>query len=365
MRPQHLQKHPKMSNQELTKVLSEEYRKLPEQLKLKYSQDFQKEKQEFQEKMALFREQHPELAQSSKKPDVPKGSQGKVPKKFQKNVKKVKCPPENNLPMRWKFHGEPKKPPMNGYHKFHQDLWSSRELKVIPLRERMVEISRCWQWVPQDQKELYKKQAEELQTQYKVDLISGSGLCLLKNMQLTDRRPVLRVRTWVWQGAQTPRLEGWVCSPQNQGICKEGLERTRGFRLQSQNHQTRLENILLPQRDQKKIRKKRKAAPQPSAVRMKMEILSQRTAAPAHRPQGTRLTWIPTEFSSNSEGTENIQQKSMGSSLYAFSLPSFFPSLFIQSGTCWKEDILCCNFWLFHLHHIHFKRKSMQWCLME
>ena len=50
MRPQYLQKHPKMSNQELTKVLSEEYRKLPEQLKLKYSQDFQKEEQEFQEK---------------------------------------------------------------------------------------------------------------------------------------------------------------------------------------------------------------------------------------------------------------------------------------------------------------------------
>ena len=34
----------------------------------------------------------------------------------------------------------------------------------------MVEISRCWQRVPQDQKELYKKQAEGLQTQYKVDL---------------------------------------------------------------------------------------------------------------------------------------------------------------------------------------------------
>ena len=170
MRPQYLQKHPKMSNKELTKVLSEEYRKLPEQLKLKYSQDFQKEKQEFQEKMALFRTQHPELVQNSKKPDVPRGSQSKVPKKFQENVQRVKPPPENNLAMKWKFHGEPKKPPMNGYHKFHQDLWSSRELKVVPPRERMVEISRRWQRVPQDQKELYKKQAEELQTQYKVDL---------------------------------------------------------------------------------------------------------------------------------------------------------------------------------------------------
>ncbi|XDB65648.1 hypothetical protein ABFV05_019264 [Capra hircus] len=170
MRPQYLQKHPKMSNKELTKVLSEEYRKLPEQLKLKYSQDFQKEKQEFQEKMALFGEQHPDLVRNSKKPDVPKRSQSKVPKKFQENVQKVKSPPENHLPMKSKFHGEPEKPPMNAYHKFHQDLWSSRELKVVPPRERMVEISRRWQRVPQDQKELYKKQAEELQTQYKVDL---------------------------------------------------------------------------------------------------------------------------------------------------------------------------------------------------
>ena len=89
-----------MSNQELTKALSEEYKKLPEQLKLKYSQDFQKEKQEFQEKMALFREQHPDLVQNSKKTDVPKGSQSKVPKKFQENVRTVKSPPENNLPMK-------------------------------------------------------------------------------------------------------------------------------------------------------------------------------------------------------------------------------------------------------------------------
>ena len=170
MRPQYLQKQPKMSNQELTKVLSEEYRKLPEQIKLKYSQDFHREKQEFQEKMALFREQHPDLVQNSKKPDVPKGSQSKVPKKFQENLQKVKSPSKNKLSMERKFHGEPKKPPMNGYHKFHQDLWSSRELKVIPSRERMVEISRRWQRVPQDEKELYKKQAEELQTQYKVDL---------------------------------------------------------------------------------------------------------------------------------------------------------------------------------------------------
>ncbi|XP_059934675.1 upstream-binding factor 1-like protein 1 [Mesoplodon densirostris] len=170
MQPQYSQKYPKMSNWELTKVLAEEYKKLPEQLKLKYRQDFQKEKQEFEEKIALFREQHPDLVQNSMKSDVPKGSQTKAPKKFQGRVQKVKSSPENNLSMKRKFHGEPQKPPTNGYHKFHEDLWSSRELQVLPLKECMVEISRRWQRVPQNQKEHYKKEAEELQKQYKVDL---------------------------------------------------------------------------------------------------------------------------------------------------------------------------------------------------
>ncbi|CAI9166653.1 unnamed protein product [Rangifer tarandus platyrhynchus] len=170
MRPQYIQKHPKISNQELTRVLPEEHRKVPEQLKVKHGQHLEKEKKDFGEKMALFREQHPDLVSNPKKSGVPQRSEMKVPEKFQQTVQKVKSPQEKSLPMLWKFQGEPKKPPMNGYHKFHQDLWSSRELKVVPPRERMVEISRRWQRVPQDQKELYKKQAEELQTQYKVDL---------------------------------------------------------------------------------------------------------------------------------------------------------------------------------------------------
>ena len=170
MRPQYIQKHPKISNQELTRVPSEEHRKVPEQLRVKHSQDLEKEKKDIREKIALFRAQHPDLVPNPEKSDVPQISEMKGPEKFQENVEKVKSPPEKSLPMQWKFHGEPKKPPMNGYHKFHQDLWSSRELKVVPPRERMVEISRRWQRVPQDQKELYKKQAEGLQTQYKVDL---------------------------------------------------------------------------------------------------------------------------------------------------------------------------------------------------
>ena len=46
MRPQYIQKHPKISNQELTRVPSEERRKVPEQLRVKHSQDLEKEKKD-------------------------------------------------------------------------------------------------------------------------------------------------------------------------------------------------------------------------------------------------------------------------------------------------------------------------------
>ncbi|XP_066108866.1 upstream-binding factor 1-like protein 1 [Saccopteryx bilineata] len=163
------QMHPKLSNQELTKVLSEKYRALPEQMKLKYIRDFQKEKQVFEEKLVQFRKDHPDLVQNSRNSVVPKRSPAKTQKKFQENVD-VKSPPGNYFSEKIEFPGEPQKPPMNEYHKFHQDLWQSRELQGLPPRERMVEIGRRWQHVPRSQKECYRKQAEELQKQYKVDL---------------------------------------------------------------------------------------------------------------------------------------------------------------------------------------------------
>ncbi|ELK27669.1 PREDICTED: upstream-binding factor 1-like protein 1 [Myotis davidii] len=168
-RPLYSQMHPKLNNKELTMVMSEKYKELPEEMKLKYIQDFQKEKQEFQEKLAQFKIDHPELIQNSKPSVVHKRNPNRAPRKFQKKGKEVKSSPKNYF-SEFKFHGEPKKPPMNEYHKFHQDLWSSRELQGLPLRERMVEISRRWQRIPRSQREHYRKQAEELQKQYKVDL---------------------------------------------------------------------------------------------------------------------------------------------------------------------------------------------------
>ena len=233
MRPQYIPKHPKISNQELTRVLSEEHRKVPEQLRVKDSQELEKVKKDIREKIALFRAQHPDLVPNPEKSGVPQRSEMKVPEKFQENVQKVKSPPEKSLPMKWKFHGEPKKPPKNGYHKFHQDLWLSRELKVVRPWEHMVEISRLWQCIPQDQKELYKKQAEGLQTQYKVDLYLWLRTLPPEEYAAYREETCAKRKNMSVTGGPNSKIRRISLHSHQNGICKEDLERTRGFRLQN------------------------------------------------------------------------------------------------------------------------------------
>ncbi|RXM32424.1 Nucleolar transcription factor 1 [Acipenser ruthenus] len=63
--------HPEMSNLDLTKILSKKYKELPEKKKLKYIQDFQREKESFEKNMARFKENYPDLIEERKKSDVP------------------------------------------------------------------------------------------------------------------------------------------------------------------------------------------------------------------------------------------------------------------------------------------------------
>ncbi|XP_036048282.1 upstream-binding factor 1-like protein 1 [Onychomys torridus] len=172
-RAKYSQRYPKYNNSQLAKLLAEKYNQLPREIKEKYIQDFQKEKQDFEEKLIKFKKNHPDV-EHYKKSVVPRSRETKVPKKPQRDMENVKSPLKTDLPKTFpsvmKFQGEPKKPPMNGYHKFHQDSWSSLELCRLPLRERWVEISRRWQQVPKSQKEHYNTQAEKLQKQYQVDM---------------------------------------------------------------------------------------------------------------------------------------------------------------------------------------------------
>ena len=67
----------------------------------------------------------------------------------------------------------------------------------------------------------------------------------------------------------------------------------------------------------------------------------------------------------NPEGTENFQQQSMvPAANWRALLPAlchyfsaFLPSS-VQSGTCWKEGMLYCNVWSFHLPHVYLRESQ-------
>nr|XP_042138025.1 upstream-binding factor 1-like protein 1 [Peromyscus maniculatus bairdii] len=172
-RAKYSQRYPKYNNSQLAKLLAEKYNQLPAEIKEKYIQDFRKEKRDFEEKVTKFKRSHPDV-EHYKKSVVLRSQETKVPKKSQRDMENVKSSPKTDLPKTspsvMKFQREPKKPPMNGYHKFHQDMWSNLKLRHLPSRERWVEISRRWHQVPKSQKEHYNSQAEELQKQYRVDM---------------------------------------------------------------------------------------------------------------------------------------------------------------------------------------------------
>uniref|UniRef100_A0A4W4DS96 HMG box domain-containing protein n=1 Tax=Electrophorus electricus TaxID=8005 RepID=A0A4W4DS96_ELEEL len=72
--------HPEMSNLDLTKILSKKYKELPDRKKEKYVNDFLREKESFVLNMLKFKEEHPDLLESTGKkgsnvPEKPKTPQ--------------------------------------------------------------------------------------------------------------------------------------------------------------------------------------------------------------------------------------------------------------------------------------------------
>ncbi|XP_063816004.1 nucleolar transcription factor 1-B-like isoform X2 [Pseudophryne corroboree] len=72
-----------MRHGDLDKILAIIYKELPEETKSKYEEDFLREKQEFDRKLAKFREEHPDLNWSTKKSEKAKAS---VPDKAMASV---------------------------------------------------------------------------------------------------------------------------------------------------------------------------------------------------------------------------------------------------------------------------------------
>uniref|UniRef100_A0A4W4GBP6 HMG box domain-containing protein n=1 Tax=Electrophorus electricus TaxID=8005 RepID=A0A4W4GBP6_ELEEL len=215
--------HPEMSNLDLTKILSKKYKELPEKKKLKYIQEFQREKESFEKNMARFKEDHPELIEERKKSDLPE--KPKTPQQLWYNHEKktfMKIHPDvsqkelkealrrqwsqlsDKKRLKWiskalelqklyedsmrayheahpdvnseehvksvltkaerqlkdKFDGRPTKPPPNGYSLYCAELMVN--MKDVPSTERMVLCSKQWKIMTQKEKDMFQKHCEQV-----------------------------------------------------------------------------------------------------------------------------------------------------------------------------------------------------------
>ncbi|XP_061447365.1 nucleolar transcription factor 1 isoform X2 [Rhineura floridana] len=189
--------HPEMSNLDLTKILSKKYKELPEKKKMKYIQDFQREKQDFERNLARFREDHPDLIQNAKKSDIPE--KPKTPQQLwytheKKIYLKVRpdemmrdyiqkhpemnieegAPPRSTLTkaerqLKDKFDGRPTKPPPNSYSLYCAELMAN--MKDVPSTERMVLCSQQWKLLSQKEKDAYHKKCDQRKKDYEIELL--------------------------------------------------------------------------------------------------------------------------------------------------------------------------------------------------
>ncbi|XP_009321453.1 PREDICTED: nucleolar transcription factor 1-like, partial [Pygoscelis adeliae] len=179
---------------------AEEHVKNPykgKKLKMKYIQDFQREKQEFERNLARFREDHPDLIQNAKKSDVPE--KPKTPQQLWYNHEKkiylkvrpdeimrdyIQKHPELNISeegitrstltkaerqLKDKFDGRPTKPPPNSYSLYCAELMAN--MKDVPSTERMVLCSQQWKLLSQKEKDAYHKKCDQKKKDYEIELL--------------------------------------------------------------------------------------------------------------------------------------------------------------------------------------------------
>uniref|UniRef100_A0A2R9CCA0 Upstream binding transcription factor n=1 Tax=Pan paniscus TaxID=9597 RepID=A0A2R9CCA0_PANPA len=223
-------------------------------------------------------------------------------KRYERELSEMRAPPAaTNSSKKMKFQGEPKKPPMNGYQKFSQELLSNGELNHLPLKERMVEIGSRWQRISQSQKEHYKKLAEEQQKQYKVHLdlwvksLSPQDRAAYKEYISNKRKSMTKLRG--------PNPKSSRTTLQSKRMMKRmRMTRTRMKKRKMMRMGTPLKMAATPlspaarTRARMGMRMKRMTRTKTTTrMTMRMKIMSPRAAAPAPPPQGTPQTLTPTE----------------------------------------------------------------------
>uniref|UniRef100_G3R5V7 Upstream binding transcription factor n=1 Tax=Gorilla gorilla gorilla TaxID=9595 RepID=G3R5V7_GORGO len=226
-------------------------------------------------------------------------------KRYERELSEMRAPPAaTNSSKKMKFQGEPKKPPMNGYQKFSQELLSNGELNHLPLKERMVEIGSRWQRISQSQKEHYKKLAEEQQKQYKVHLdlwvksLSPQDRAAYKEYISNKRKSMTKLRG---PNPKSSRTTLQSKSPRRM-MKRMRMTRTRMKKRKMMRMGTPLKMAATPlspaarTRARMGMRMKRMTRTKTTTrMTMRMKIMSPRAAAPAPPPQGTPQTLTPTE----------------------------------------------------------------------
>lgn len=133
---------PQMSHQEVMRALAREFSELPERKKDKYKK----------------------MATEAKEKAIEETNGHKVK---EEKVHQVSAAPNLNRRNRL-FKGEPKKPPQSGYGVFSTEMLS--QLVDVDPKNRMAEIAKRWNAMPESDKERYKRAVQDLQCQYNKEL---------------------------------------------------------------------------------------------------------------------------------------------------------------------------------------------------
>ncbi|NXC22688.1 UBF1 factor, partial [Corythaeola cristata] len=176
---------------------------------MKYIQDFQREKQEFERNLARFREDHPDLIQNAKKSDVPE--KPKTPQQLWYNHEKkiyLKVRPDattkevkESLGKQWSQLSDKKRLKWihkaleqrkeyevgssltrrlsltrglsvgcrNSYSLYCAELMAN--MKDVPSTERMVLCSQQWKLLSQKEKDAYHKKCDQKKKDYEIELL--------------------------------------------------------------------------------------------------------------------------------------------------------------------------------------------------
>lgn len=158
---------PQMSHQEVMRALAREFSELPDRKKEKYKK----------------------MATEAKEKAIEETNGHKV-----KEEKTYQAPSAPSLNRRNRlFKGEPKKPPQSGYGVFSTEMLS--QLVDVDPKNRMAEIAKRWNAMPDADKERYKRAVQDLQRKYNKELARFlEGLSPEDRMEYEARRARMKAK---------------------------------------------------------------------------------------------------------------------------------------------------------------------------